>query len=232
MQNRRHIFLAIALLIFLAVLGAIMSRQIPSRIDLPFELSSTSMAAEFAATPMEVNEVISADRAYVQPLKQQQYLDFISIPAYVALLVILGLALRTYEIPGARWLAWIAVVCAILAGLCDIAENVTILKVISLPTPLSSKVRWFSLPKWTLVFLVMTIESLLFFFWPALKLWWRIAAVIVGALFLFVGSSGLLFSLLVSITDIAWSASWMVWAFSALLLFLIALVIRRTPLRY
>ncbi len=222
----------IALLVVLGVLGTLINREIPPRIDLPFELTSTALAAQFASTPMEVNEVISADRSYAQAVKRQQWLDFGFIPAYVAVLVILGLALKSYDVPGARWLAWVAVFCAVAAGLCDVAENITIMKVVSSPTPLSSSVRWFSLPKWTLVFLVLTIESLLFFFWPALKLVGRISAVIVGGLFLFAGSSGLLFSMLVSIPDIAWSANWIPWAFAALFLFLLTLVIRRTPLRY
>ncbi len=232
MKNRRYILLTIGLLILTAVLGMIMRQQIPPRIDLPFELTSTAMAIEFASTPIEVNEVISADRSYAPAVRQQQWLDFAFIPAYVAVLVILGLTLKNYDVPAARSLAWIAVAGALIAGVCDLAENITIIKIVSSPTPLSSNVRWFSVPKWALVSLTVTIESLLFFFWPGLKLWWRIAAAIVGGLFLFAGASGLLFSLLVSVPDIAWAAEWMNWAFASLLLFLIACVIRRTPLRY
>ncbi len=218
-MNRNRLIIITVLSLLLGLLAFVMRQQSPARIDLPYDINSGGLAAEFATTPIEINEVMGSDRRYTASISQQQYLDFPFIACYVALFVVLGLALRTYDVPGASVLAWIAIVCAIAGGLCDIAENVTILKTMATPSALSSNVRWFSVPKWALAFLVMFIESAVFFFWPRLKLWWRIAAVIVGGLFLFAGASGLLFSLLVSIPDIAWSAAWMSYALFALLLF-------------
>lgn len=222
MRNRKHILIAIGLLVILGVLAFVMRGHIPPRIDLPFDVSSTGLAAEFASTPMDINTVLGADRRYAEAIQQQQYLDFAFIVCYVALFVILGLALRDYDVPGARLLGWAAIVCAIGAGLFDVAENITILTTASVVTSLTSPVRMFSIPKWALVSLVMVIESVVILFWPRLRLWWRIAAVIVGGLLLFAGCSGLLFSLLVSIPDIAWSAEWMTYALIALLVFLVA----------
>jgi hypothetical protein len=233
MDNRTHIRIALGLLVVLTILGAIMSRQIPPRIDLPFETTSTNLAAEFASSPEDINSVVGSDRKYARPLQLQQYLDFPFIACYVALFIVIGLGLRHYDVPGARWLAWIAMACAVLAGLFDIGENIAILKTATTPATYKSAVRWFSVPKWSLVFLVMIIESTVFLFWPRLKLWWRLAAAVVGGLFLFVGASGLLFSALVSISDITWSAEWIPWALTALILFFIALEIPRVKhLRY
>lgn len=225
--------MAVGLLLALAILGFIIHRQIGPRIDLPFETTSTMLAAEFASTPDEIIAVIGSDRRYSKPLATQQYLDFAFIAGYVALFILIALALRTYDVPGARWLAYIAIVCAVAAGACDIGENLSILKTAGTPAMNTSAVRWFSIPKWSLVFLVMAIESIVFLFWPRLKLWWRMAACVVGGLLLFVGASGLLFAALMSFSDIAWTSEWMSWAMLAMLLFLGArLVAAAKPLRY
>lgn len=225
-MTSKQIHLAIGLLLVLAVLGSIMRSQIPARIDLPFDLQSTTLAAEFAKFPDEVTDTLGSDRRYAKPIEQQQYWDFAFIPCYVALFIVLALALRNYDVPGARVLSWIAIAGAIAAGVCDIGENIAIIKIATAATPTVSSARTFAVPKWGLVFAVMTIESLVLFFWPRLKLWWRIAAVIVGALFLFTGATGVLFALLLAIRDIAGAAAWMTWALIALLVFLAAIEIR------
>lgn len=230
MTDRAHLIIALAMLLGMIVFGWVMNRQIPPRIDLPFETGSTVLAAEFASMPDEILNVLGGDRRYAQPLRIVQYLDFGFIVYYVVLFVLIGAALRQYDVPGARWLSLIAIVAAIAAGVLDIAENITILRTISNPAPTTSPVRWFSVPKWTLAFLTMLLESGAFFFWPRLTLWWRIAAVVVGGLFLFAGASGLLFSLLVSVSDIAWTVEWMSVAVLALTIFMAAMLVRR--LRY
>jgi hypothetical protein len=233
MNNRIHIWIALGLLIALAILGALIRSQVPPRIDLPFETTSTMMAAEFASAPDEINAVLGSDRRYAKPLQFQQYLDFPFIVCYVALFILIALALKNYDVPGARWLAYIAIAGAVLAGLFDIAENISILKTAGTPAMNTSAVRWFSIPKWSLAFLVMAIESIVFFFWPRLNLWWRLAACVVGGLLLFVGASGLLFSALMSLSDIAWTAEWMSWALVAIILFLAARAISSArQLRY
>ena len=233
MSNRIHLWIALVLLIALAILGALIRRQIVPRIDLPFETTSTMMAAEFASTPDEIIAVLGADRRYAKPLETQQYLDFPFIACYVALFILIALPLRNYDVPGARWLAYAAIVSTILAGLSDIGENISILKTAGTPAMNTSIVRWFSIPKWSLVFLVLVIESVVFLFWPRLTLWWRISACVVGGLLLFIGASGLLFAALMSLNDIAWTAEWMSWAIVALILFLAArLVVSAKHLRY
>jgi hypothetical protein len=230
MTNRTHLFIVFALLLALSVLAWIMGRQIPLRIDLPFETTSAGLAAEFASMPDEIINVLGADRRYAKPLQLQQYIDFVFIPCYVALFVVIGLALRKYDLPGTHWVTGIAIGCAVAAGLFDIGENVTILRTIANAGATTSPVRWFSVPKWALVFLVMLLESPYFIFWPRLGLWWRLAGVITGGLFLFVGASGLLFSALVSISDIIWVAERLAWAIGASMLFIAALLVRQ--LRY
>lgn len=229
MTNRTHIVIVLGLLVVLAVLAFAMQRLIPPRIDLPFETSSTILAAEFASLPDEIVAVLGSVRTYADPLKTAQYLDFPFIACYVALFIFLGLALRKYDIPAARGVAWTAIVCAVLAGAFDIAENVTILRTIANPVALTSHVRWFSMPKWGLAFFTMLVESIVFLFWPRLTLWWRLAAVLLGLFFMFVGAAGVLFTLLASVPDIGWSASLMAWAMGFLLVFMAGMLVR---LRY
>ena len=231
MANRTHTLIVLGLLIVLAVLGFIMQRLIPPRIDLPFETTSTVLAAEFASLPDEIAAVLGTGRTYADPLKMAQYLDFPFIASYVALFVILGLALRNYDVPAARGVAWTSVICAVAAGIFDVAENVTILRTIANPVALSSHVRWFSMPKWGLAFFVMLVESIVFLFWPKLTLWWRLAAVLLGLFFLFVGGAGMLFTLLGSVADIGWTADLMAWAMGLLLVFMAAMLVRLRYLR-
>jgi hypothetical protein len=226
-MSRQHTLIAIGLLIVLAALAFIMNNQIPPRIDLPYDLQSTTLAIEFASRPDDIAQVLGYDRRYVPDIVHQQYWDFVFIPCYVALFVVLGLGLRAYPGAGARRLSIVAIALAVIAGVFDICENITILRVAHVATPLSSRVRWFSMPKWGLVVAVMLLESALFFFWPKLAGWWRAAAIAVGALFAFAGAAGLLFTLLASFSDIEWSTAWMTGALVALLAFLIAIEIRR-----
>jgi hypothetical protein len=222
MKDRKQILIACALLIVLAVLGTVMRSRSTARIDLPFDLQSTGVAAEFASTPEEVISVFGADRRYSKEIVEQQYLDFAFIACYVALFVVLGRALRDYDLPAPKAFAWIVVGLALAAGLFDIAEDIAILKIASAGSPTISNVRMFSLPKWGLVFTVVLLESAVFFFWPKLKLWWRLAAAVVGFLLLFAGAAGLLFTLLVAIPDIIWAAGILSWGLVAMLLFLAA----------
>ncbi len=221
MTDRNRIVLGVVLLAALAVLGSIMGRQIPPRIDLPYDLQSTGLAAEFARNPEEVNAVVGSDRRYAPIIAREQYIDFAFIPCYVALFLLLAWELRRTELPGAIWLAIVAALFAMAAGAFDVAENFAILRVMNNPAVIESSARTFSIPKWAFVFATMIVESPLFLAWPGLRGRWRAASIGVGALFLFAGASGLMFSLLLSFNDIAWSAGWMSWAMVGLLLFLL-----------
>jgi hypothetical protein len=225
-KNRKHILLTIILLIVLAALGEAMRRQIPPRLDLPFNTQSTVLAAEFVKGPDEVNAVFGTEHRYADALKRVQYLDFVFIPCYVAVFVLLGLALREYDLPAARQVAWTTVALAVAAGVLDVAENLAILNTGANPSAIGSNVRWFSIPKWIVVFALMLIQSAVLFFWPGLKLAWRLGAVVVGVMFLFAGASGVLFASLVSVQDIEFSARWMAYAFTGLLIFLVAIYLR------
>ena len=229
MTNRNHLLLAIGLLIVLAALGIVMRNQIPPRIDLPFDVPSTILAAEFANTPTDINAVFGAEHRYAPQIKTIQFIDFVFIPCYVALFVLMGWNLRRYDIPAPAILSWIVVGAAVLAGVLDIAENITVLGTANNSNSLTSHVRNFSVPKFGLVFLVMLLESVLFLFWPRLKLWWRLGAVAVGFMFLFAGAAGLLFTLLLSIHDLADAAMWMSWALTAALVFFVAFVLLKKP---
>lgn len=226
MTNRKHIQIAIGLLIVLAILGNAIERQIPPRIELPFDTRSTMLAAEFMKGPDEVNAVFASEHRLAGAIRRQQYIDFAFIPCYVALFVLLGLTLRRYDLPAAGAVSWTAAGLSVAAGALDVAENLSILAVAANPNAFSSNVRWFSIPKWMVVFLLMLIYSSVLFFWPGLKAAWRAAAVAVGVLFVFSGASGLLFTSLVSVRDIEFSARWMSYALVGLLLFLIAYLLR------
>lgn len=224
-MTNRTLLLCVCLLVVLAGLATWMRALFPERIDLPFDTGSTIMAAEFAQTPEEFSAVIGSDRRYAGALKTQQYLDFPFIAGYVALFVLLGLTLKTYDVPGARWLAWAAIVAAVVAGICDILENITILQALS-SSAVMLQTRRYSIPKWGFAFLAVFIEAGVFFFWPRLGLWWRLGAAAAGFLWLVTGSSGVLFAALASVTDIPWSASWMTWGLTAALLFMGAILVR------
>ncbi len=206
----------------LAVLGTVMRMRAPARIDLPYDLQSAALAAEFASTPEDLVAVFGSDHRYAKEIEQEQYIDFPFIACYVALFVILGWAFRHYDIPAAKAVSWTVIVLAVAAGVFDVAENISILRVAGSMGATVSPVRNFSLPKWGLVFAVMLLESGVFFFWPKLKLWWRLAAAAVGCLFLFTGAAGLLFTALVSVRDIEWTGGVMTWALVALLFYLAA----------
>lgn len=229
MSNRKHILLAIALLIVLGALGAIMRSQIPPRIDLPFDLQSTTLAAEFAHLPQDVSAVFGSGHGYGPAIVRQQYWDFAFIPCYVGLFIILALALRSYDVPAPRTLAWTGVACSVVAGALDVAENIAIIAVANNANVITSGVRRFSMPKWGLVFAASIVVSAVFLFWPRLRLPWRIAAAAVGALFALAGAGGLLFTLLGSIHDIAGSAEWLTWALTAALVFLSAVAVLQRP---
>lgn len=223
MTDRNQILLAIALLIVLAIVGFIIGKQIPPRVDLPFDTGSTVLAVQFAHLPEEVNNVFGAAHRYAPEIRRAQYLDFVFIAGYVALFVLTGLTLRRYDIPAPRLAAWLAVGCAVAGGAFDVAENIAILKLAANPNVITSDVRFLSLPKWGLISLVLIVESAVFFFWPRLAMWWRLAAVVVGAMFLGAGGASLLFTLLVSVRDLATAADWISYALLAMLLFLCAI---------
>ena len=225
MTNRTHILLCVCLLVVLAGLGVGMRALFPERIDLPFDTTSTILAAEFSETPEEFGAVIGVDRRYAESLKLQQYLDFPFIVCYVALFALLAYAMRAYDVPAARWVAWLAIGAAVAAGVFDILENLTILRGISSTAQLLH-IRRYSLPKWGLAFLVMFLESGVFFFWPRLNPWFRLGAVVTGGLWLAAGASGLLFASLASVIDIPWSVAWLSWGIGAALVFLAAIAVR------
>ena len=229
MTNRNHLFIAIALCIALGVLATIMERQIPSRIDLPFDVSSTTLAAEFAHMPDEINAVFGAAHRWAPEIKTITYLDFAFIPCYVALFALFGWTLRNYEVPAPAALSWICIGGAVAAGVFDILENIAILTMANTPSAVESNVRTYSLPKWGLVFLVLALESVLFFFWPKLKLWWRLAAVAIGFGFLISGALGLLFTFLLAIRDLGDAAQWMSWSLAAAMIFFIAFLVLKKP---
>jgi hypothetical protein len=221
--------IAITLCIALAVLATIMGRQIPPRIDLPFDVSSTTLAAEFTQTPDEINAVYGAAHRWAPEIKTIQYIDFAFIPCYVALFALLGWTLRRYDVPGATALSWMCIIGAIAAGVFDVLENISILAMANRPNVVESHVRTYSLPKWGLAFLVLALESVLFFFWPKLKLWWRLAAVVIGFGFLVSGALGLLFTFLLAIQDLGDAAQWMAWSIGGAMLFFIAFLLIKKP---
>ncbi len=215
----------IALLVALALVGYMMQRLEPVRFDYPMGLEKTGLAMEFVKTPFDRQSVIGPDNKYAPNIRSQQYWDFLFIPLYVALFAFLGREIRFTDIPAANWFSWIAIACAIFAGLADIGENTAILATLNNEAAIPWITR-FSWPKWGLAFAAVLLDCIPLFAWPKLKLWERAVALITGALLFVAGITGLFSSIFDSPVAIVRDAGRMRFALEVLLVFLILVTLR------
>jgi hypothetical protein len=95
-------------------------------------------------------------------LRRQQFLDFLFIALYVALFWLLGGVEKSAGFPVARLLGTAAQAAIVCAGLCDVLEDVAILRALA-GSPETLPIRTFGLPKWGLFFLAALLLSAWFF---------------------------------------------------------------------
>ncbi len=91
-------------------------------------------------------------------LRRQQFLDFLFIALYVALFWLLGGVEKSAGFPVARLLGTAAQAAIVCAGLCDVLEDVAILRALA-GSPEILPIRTFGLPKWGLFFLAALLLS-------------------------------------------------------------------------
>jgi len=95
-------------------------------------------------------------------LRRQQFLDFLFIALYVALFWLLGGVEKSAGFPVAWLLGTAAQAAIVCAGLCDVLEDVAILRALA-GSPKTLPIRTFGLPKWGLFFLAALLLSAWFF---------------------------------------------------------------------
>ena len=95
-------------------------------------------------------------------LGRQQFLDFLFIALYVALFWLLGEVEKAAGFPVAWLLGTAAQAAIVCAGLCDVLEDIAILRALA-GSPETLPIRTFGLPKWGLFFLAALLLSAWFF---------------------------------------------------------------------
>src|SRR5215210_2743540 len=136
--------------------------------DLPRGFTSPVLAMQMARSMQEVEMIVGEpghrDRS---EMREQQYMDFVFIVAYWLEFSLISVLLWRRSFRFAKALGVFAGLCATLAALLDVRENLSILKVLSTsPTPennpLVHAVRHAAVPKWALLFVAMILLSLVF----------------------------------------------------------------------
>lgn len=124
------------------------------------EAENPGLSLELADSITDVDEVIGKDSTPAGTHNRRvgarlQYLDFLFIPLYVAFFTTTAL-MRT----GRAW-GWVAIAPAVLTGLCDVAEDVQILRMLRGKSGVSA--RGFGRAKWFFYFATIAAEGVLFF---------------------------------------------------------------------
>ena len=166
--------------------------------DLPRGFTSHVLAMEMARSMQEVKMIVGepghSDRS---EMLEQQYMDFVFIAAYWLEFSLISVLLGQRSFRFAKALGLCAGLCATLAALLDVRENLAILKVLSAsPTqennPLVLAVRHAAVPKWTLLFVAMILLSLVFLGRRHWRLMSGLPFLGTGLLFIITGSIGLI----------------------------------------
>lgn len=141
---------------------------------LPDGYSNPVLALQLVMSGADISQIVKAESGRVAGfLKKHTYKDFGFIVVYLLLFVAVSLLVsRMYTAP-ARYIAWVAVGCAVLGGILDVVENLGMLRAIDgeATDSLARSIRYASLSKWTLLFLFSLLVGLLMiprgFFAPA-----------------------------------------------------------------
>ena len=156
------------------------------------------LALELAANGAEIDAINrSEDGKSTAFIRKQVSKDFGYILIYVVFFSCLTLLLIELGPDWSKNLGWAAVICAVLAGVFDVIENLGMLKATSTPAgaatdSLANSIRYPSLAKWALLFVLSLLIGLIL---ARIQGW----LVIPGVAFLIaalVGLSGVTFNLL------------------------------------
>jgi hypothetical protein len=129
--------------------------------SLPRGFKSPVLAMQMAQSMQEVKAIVGApghsDRSQ---MRSQQHMDFLFIVAYWSEFLLISVLLWHRTISLAKVLAVMAGLCATLAAVADIRENLAILEVLSVPAvqdndPLVQTVRFAATFKWVLLYTAM-----------------------------------------------------------------------------
>ncbi len=128
--------------------------------DLPAGYTSPVLALELAANGAEIDAINRSEGGKATAfIKKQLSKDFGYILIYVVLLSGLALVLTELVPDWSKYLSLAAVACAVMAGVFDMIENFGMLKATSTPAgtatdSLANSIRYPSLAKWALLFVV------------------------------------------------------------------------------
>jgi hypothetical protein len=129
--------------------------------------TSPVLALELAANGSEINAInLSEGGKATAFIKKQVSKDFGYIVVYVVFFSCLALLLIELGSVRSKYFGWSALVCAVLAGIFDVIENLRMLKATSTPVgaasdSLANSIRYPSLAKWALLFVACLLVGLL-----------------------------------------------------------------------
>jgi len=135
---------------------------------LPRDFKSPVMAMQMAPSMDEVEMIVGkvghSDRSQ---MRSQQRLDFLFIVAHWSEFMLISALLWWHGLPGAKSLALIAGLCATLAAVLDVRENLAILQVLSAPAvqdndAMVQTVRNAAIAKWFMVWAAVIPSALVF----------------------------------------------------------------------
>jgi hypothetical protein len=155
------------------------------------------LAMQLARSTAEVEKILGTDPGNREVMRRVQAFDFAFIPSYWLLFTLSAVLLAQCRFAFATPLAILATICAAAAAVCDVWEDVFILKVTDLANlagaqPLIDACRHASQWKWSLIFAAMLLLSPLFLFRTDLRSFLGFACAIAGLLLVVSGSYGLL----------------------------------------
>ena len=133
---------------------------------LPAGYTSPVLALELAANGSEIDAINRSEGGKAAAfIKKQVSKDFGYIVIYVFFFSCLALLLIELGSYWSKYLRWCAVVCAVLAGVFDVIENLRMLKAVSTPVgsatdSLANSIRYPSLLKWALLFVFCLLVGL------------------------------------------------------------------------
>ncbi|HXC71740.1 MAG TPA: hypothetical protein VN644_17280 [Pyrinomonadaceae bacterium] len=145
-----------------------MDCQVVTPTRLPDDYKRAGMALQLSGTREDVLTTLSPQNGQIRTeLQASISMDFLFILSYTGFLVALSVVLSQVNRPLARWLGPLAAILIVGAAAFDFNENCRMLQVLSLPIDqitdaAASGIRLASLVKWTLLFLTIGVQSIIF----------------------------------------------------------------------
>ncbi len=149
----------VGILALLFILYSLLMGQMKSS-GLSAGYTNPVLALELAANGAEIDAINRSEGGKATAfIRQQLFKDFGYIAIYVAFFSCLALLLTELVSDWSKYLSLGAVVCALMAGTFDVIENFRMLKATSTPSgaatdSLANSIRYPSLAKWALLFIV------------------------------------------------------------------------------